>query len=70
MKCQLNQELLNQLNQLNQELLWPTNGHKQLFDTQVSKPSILAVQGLSALDPQGHYKAFPRILRGTESGAL
>ena len=28
------------------------------------------MQGLSALDPQGHYKAFPRILRGTESGAL
>ena len=50
--------------QLNQEMLWPTNSQKQIFDTQygqqgislyviVSNPSSLAVQGLSAFGPTG-----------------
>ena len=50
--------------QLNQEMLWPTNSLKQIFDTQyeqqgislyviVSKSSILAVQGRRAFGPTG-----------------
>ena len=69
--------------QLNQEMLWPTNSQKQLFDTHyhghrhgasrlviISNPSILAVNELGALEPQGHYRSFPRSLPGTDSVAL
>ena len=46
---------------------WPgLKAFKLKFPTR----SFIAVQGLSTLDPEGHYRAFPRSLRGTDSEAL
>ena len=69
--------------QLNHEMLWPTNSQKQLLNTHyhahrhgasrlviISSPSILAVNGLGPLEPQGHYRAFPRSVPGTDSVTL
>ena len=67
--------------QLNQEMIRPTNSEKQLFDNDVdnmelcfklqfSTCSFFVVQGLSALDPAGHFRAFSRRLPGTDSQGL